>query len=78
MMLLVRREFLQLTGTIVVTSAASQPTEGAAGRSPTEILRSDLVGQDHRVAETTVVFFPPGSAQPDHPGVREPAWIAGN
>ena len=72
---LVRREFLQLTGAIAMTSAASRPSEGAAGPSPTEILRSDLIGQDQRVAETlvTVVSFPPGSVSSwhVHPGAQE-------
>lgn len=74
-MQLVRREFLQLAGAIVMTSAASPPTEGATGPSPTEILRSDLIGQDHRVAETlvAVVSFPPGSVSTwhVHPGAQE-------
>jgi quercetin dioxygenase-like cupin family protein len=75
MMSLVRREFLQLAGAIVVTSAASQPTESAAGPSFTEILRRDLVGQNQKVTETlvTVVAFPPGaeSTWHIHPGAQE-------
>jgi quercetin dioxygenase-like cupin family protein len=75
MMLFVRREFLQLVGAIVMTSATSEPTEGAAGPSSIEILRSDLTGHDHRVAETlvAVVSFPPGSVSTwhVHPGAQE-------
>jgi len=73
-MKLVRREFLQLAS-VVVASAGSQSTEAAAGPSPTEILRSDLVGQDHKVAETLVatVAFPPGAVSTwhIHPGAQE-------
>jgi quercetin dioxygenase-like cupin family protein len=75
MMTFVRREFLQLAGAMVMASAASQSTEAAAGPSPTEILRGDLVGQDQKVAETlvAVVAFPPGavSSWHIHPGAQE-------
>ena len=74
-MKLVRREFLQLTSAMVMASAASQSSEIAARPSPTEILRSDLVGQDQQVMETlvTVVAFPPGaiSTWHVHPGAQE-------
>jgi quercetin dioxygenase-like cupin family protein len=73
-MKLVRREFLQLAS-VVVASAASQATEAAAGPSPTEILRGDLVGQDQKVVETLVatVAFPPGAVSTwhIHPGAQE-------
>jgi hypothetical protein len=61
MMLFVRREFLQLVGAIIMTSATSEPTVGAAGPSSAEILSRELVGQNHRIAETTVVFLLPGA-----------------
>ena len=74
-MKLVRREFLHLAGAMAMASAASQSSEAAAGPSPTEILRSDLVGQDQQVMETlvTVVAFPPGaiSTWHVHPGAQE-------
>jgi len=43
-MKLVRREFLHLAGAMAMDSAPSQSSEAAAGPSPTEILRSGLVG----------------------------------
>jgi len=74
-MKLVRREFLHLAGVMAMVSAASQSSEAAAGPSPTEILRSDLVGQDQKVVETlvTVVSFPPGAVSTwhVHPGAQE-------
>src|SRR5262245_26764287 len=74
-MKLVRREFLHLAGAMAMASAASQSSEAAAGPSPTEILRSDLVGQDQKVVETlvTVVAFPPGAVSTwhVHPGTQE-------
>jgi len=74
-MKLVRREFLHLAGAMAMASAASQSSEAAAGPSPTEILRSDLVGQDQKVVETlvTVVSFPPGAVSTwhVHPGAQE-------
>lgn len=73
-MKLVRREFLQLAS-VVVASVGSQSTEAAAGPSPTEILRRDLVGQDQKVVETLVatVAFPPGAVSTwhVHPGAQE-------
>ena len=73
-MKLVRREFLHLAGAMAMASAASQSSEAAAGPSPTEILRSDLVGQDQKVVETlvTVVSFPPGAVSTwhVHPGPK--------
>ena len=74
-MKLVRREFLHLAGAMAMDSAPSQSSEAAAGPSPTEILRSDLVGQDQKVVETlvTVVSFPPGAVSTwhVHPGAQE-------
>jgi quercetin dioxygenase-like cupin family protein len=74
-MKLIRREFLYLTGAAAMASAASRSTDAAAGPSLTEILRSDLVGQDQKVAETlvTVVTFPPGAVSTwhIHPGAQE-------
>ena len=71
---LVRREFLQLAS-VMGASALSQSTAAAAGPNPTEIVRSNLVGQDQKVAETlvTVVAFPPGaeSTWHIHPGAQE-------
>src|SRR5215813_3938706 len=77
-MKLVRREFLQLTGAVITVSEAShsalaQTLTGAP--SPTELLRTDLVGQDYKVTETlvTMVTFPPGavSSWHVHPGAQE-------
>ena len=51
-MKLVRREFLRLTSTMVMASAASQSSEIVAGPSSTEILHSDLIGQHQKVAQT--------------------------
>jgi quercetin dioxygenase-like cupin family protein len=73
-MKLVRREFLQLAS-VMGASALSQSTAAAAGPSPTEILRSNLVGQDQKVVETLVatVAFPPGAVSTwhIHPGAQE-------
>jgi len=70
-MKLVRREFLQLAGAVITISeashsAAAQELTGAP--SPTELLRSDLVGQDYKVTETlvTMVAFPPGAVSSWH------------
>jgi quercetin dioxygenase-like cupin family protein len=75
---LVRREFLQLAGAMITVSEASHSARAqtpAGGPSPTEILRSDLVGQDYKVTETlvTTVAFPPGavSSWHVHPGAQE-------
>jgi len=77
-MKLVRREFLQLAGAVITISeashsAAAQELTGAP--SQTELLRSDLVGQDYKVTETlvTMVAFPPGavSSWHVHPGAQE-------
>ena len=67
-MKLVRREFLYLTGAAAMASAASRSAEAVVGPDPTELLRSDLVGQDQKVAETlvTVVAFPPGAVSTWH------------
>jgi quercetin dioxygenase-like cupin family protein len=77
-MTLVRREFLQLAGamiTVVEASHSARAQTPAGGPSPTEILRSDLVGQDYKVTETlvTTVAFPPGavSSWHVHPGAQE-------
>jgi len=74
-MKLVRREFLYLTGAAAMASAASRSAEAVVGPDPTELLRSDLVGQDQKVAETlvTVVAFPPGAVSTwhIHPGAQE-------
>jgi len=74
----VRREFLQLAGAVVTVSGASHLARAqtpAGGPSPTEVLRSDLIGQDHKVMETlvTTVAFPPGavSSWHVHPGAQE-------
>jgi quercetin dioxygenase-like cupin family protein len=74
-MKLVRREFLYLTGAAAMASAAGRSIEAAAGPSPTEILRGDLIGQKQTVVETlvTVVAFPPGAVSTwhIHPGAQE-------
>ena len=74
-MKLVRREFLYLTGAAAMASAASRSAEAVVGPDPTELLRSDLVGQDQKVAETlvTVVAFAPGAVSTwhIHPGAQE-------
>jgi quercetin dioxygenase-like cupin family protein len=74
-MTLVRREFLQLTGSAIMVSAVSPLAEAATGPSAMEVLRSDLLGQGQKVAETlvTVVSFPPGavSSWHIHPGAQE-------
>src|SRR5262245_18878818 len=74
----VRREFLQMVGAVVAVSGAShspraQTPTGAP--SPIEVLRSDLLGQDHKVTETlvTMVTFPSESVSSwhVHPGAQE-------
>jgi hypothetical protein len=70
-MKLVRREFLQLAGAVITVSGASHSPRAqtpAGGPSPTEVLRSDLIGQDHKVVETlvTMVAFPPGAVSSWH------------
>ncbi|HJY79888.1 MAG TPA: cupin domain-containing protein [Candidatus Binatia bacterium] len=74
----VRREFLQLAGAAITVSGVSHSPRAqtqAGGPSPIEILRSDLIGQDHKVTETlvTTVTFPPGSVSSwhVHPGAQE-------
>src|SRR5215813_4628616 len=74
----VRREFLQLAGAAITVSGVSHSPRAqtlAGGPSPTEVLRSDLIGQDHKVVETlvTMVAFPPGSVSSwhVHPGAQE-------
>ena len=77
-MKLVRREFLQLAGAVITVSEASHSARAqtlTGAPSPTELLRSDLVGQDYKVTETlvTMVAFPPGavSSWHVHPGAQE-------
>jgi quercetin dioxygenase-like cupin family protein len=77
-MKLVRRDFLQLAGAMIAASATSQSLKAqtpGTGPNPSEILRGELLGQDHKVTETvvTVVAFPPGaiSAWHVHPGAQE-------
>jgi quercetin dioxygenase-like cupin family protein len=77
-MKLVRREFLQLGSAMIAVSAASQSIKAqtpGTGPNPTEILRGDLLGQEHKVRETvvTVVAFPPGAVSTwhVHPGAQE-------
>jgi len=77
-MKIVRREFLQLVGAGITVSGASHSAEAqtpAREPSPAAILRSDLLGQDHKVTETlvTAVTFPPGavSGWHVHPGAQE-------
>ena len=72
----VRREFLQLAvGVIAGFSHSARAQTQAGAPSPIEVLRSDLLGQDHKVMETlvTVVTFPPGSVSRwhVHPGAQE-------
>ena len=72
----VRREFLQLAGGVIAVFSHSARAQTQAGApSPIEVLRSDLLGQDHKVMETlvTVVTFPPGSVSRwhVHPGAQE-------
>jgi quercetin dioxygenase-like cupin family protein len=76
-MKLVRREFLQLASVITVSEAphSAWAQTLTRGPSPTELLRSDLLGQDYKVTETlvTMVAFPPGavSSWHVHPGAQE-------
>ena len=72
----VRREFLQLAGGVIAGFSHSARAQTQAGApSPIEVLRSDLLGQDHKVMETlvTMVTFPPGSVSRwhVHPGAQE-------
>jgi quercetin dioxygenase-like cupin family protein len=73
-----RRHFLQLTVAMLASSTTSQSAwaqTSGPGPSPTEILRSDLIGQDQKVTETlvTIVAFSPGaiSTWHVHPGAQE-------
>ena len=72
----VRREFLQLAGGVIAGFSHSARAQTQAGApSPIEVLRIDLLGQDHKVMETlvTMVTFPPGSVSRwhVHPGAQE-------
>jgi quercetin dioxygenase-like cupin family protein len=77
MMLIIRREFLRLSGMGIVAPSIVNIAlaQAQAGPKPTQILRNDLEGQNHVVQETVVsiVEFPPGSAAPwhIHPGAQE-------
>lgn len=76
-MLIMRREFLHLSGISVaiapLTTVALAQTQ--AGPKLTQILRQDLESQGQTVQETvvTVVDFGPGSSAPwhMHPGAQE-------
>ena len=77
----VRREFLQLAGGVIAVFSHSARAQTQAGApSPIEVLRSDLLGQDHKVMETlvTVVTFPPGSVSRwhVHPGAQELLFVS--
>jgi quercetin dioxygenase-like cupin family protein len=77
MMLIIRREFLRLSGMGIVAPSIVNIAlaQAQAGPKPTQILRNDLEGQNHVVQETVVsiVEFPPGAAAPwhIHPGAQE-------
>jgi quercetin dioxygenase-like cupin family protein len=76
---IVRRELLLLSSMAVAapTIATSMRMEARAKAGPkvTQILRTDLEGQDHTVQETvlSVVEFGPGTGAPwhTHPGAQE-------
>src|SRR5215470_16425046 len=77
-MKLVRRRFLHLVGAAAAAPAVSRPSWTQAqyqGAKASQILRSDLLGQEHQVQETvvTIVEFPPGTGAPwhMHPGAQE-------
>jgi len=82
-MLFVRRQLLRLAGAIVVLPAASRLTvaQMAQGAAPklTQILRSDLQGQDLKVQETVAnaLDMPPGASAPwhMHPGAQELLYV---
>lgn len=81
-MTLIRRRLLQLAAAAAVVPASieslsAQPTPG--GPKLTQILRSDLQGQDQKVQETVVnvLEMPPGAAAPwhMHPGAQEILFV---
>jgi len=82
-MKLVRRELLQLAGSgaaaVGLSRIAAAQTPPAAGPKLTQILRKDLVAQDHVVQESvvSVVEFAPGTAAPwhMHPGAQEILYV---
>jgi quercetin dioxygenase-like cupin family protein len=81
-MTLIRRRFLQLAAAVAaapvsIESLSAQPSQG--GPKLTQILRSDLQGQDQKVQETVVnvLEMAPGAAAPwhMHPGAQEILFI---
>jgi len=81
-MALVRRRFLQLAASVAATPVGAdivlaQATQG--GPKLTQILRSDLQGQEQTVRETVVniLEMPAGAAAPwhMHPGAQEILFV---
>jgi quercetin dioxygenase-like cupin family protein len=81
-MTLIRRRFLQLAAavaaaTVSIESLSAQPSQG--GPKLTQVLRSDLQGQDQKVQETVVnvLEMAPGAAAPwhMHPGAQEILFV---
>jgi len=75
--MIIRREFLRLSGATVAASSIGTIALAQAQTGPklTQILRKDLESQGQIVQETVVslVEFPPGTAAPWHlhPGAQE-------
>ena len=79
-MKLIRRDFLQFTGaTIATIVTASSARSQQTGPKIVQVLRKDLLGQDHVVQESVVnaVEFGPGIASPwhVHPGAQEILFV---
>jgi quercetin dioxygenase-like cupin family protein len=81
-MTLIRRRFLQLAAAVAAAPVSAEIVLAQApqgGPKLTQILRSDLQGQDQRVRETVVnvLEMPPGTAAPwhMHPGAQEILFV---
>jgi len=81
-MTLIRRRFLQLAAAVAATPVSTEIVLAQApqgGPKLTQILRSDLRGQDQKVQETVVnvLEMTPGAAAPwhMHPGAQEVLFV---